>query len=217
MSVRNLYWTLAVLFCLTSCNDGKRYRDEDPAPVVVSVNPGLASITEFQETINSEFRDPETSPLRGEQLREFPGLQFFEADTSYQVRARLVRTPEALPFEMPTTTDRLAMERKYGMLYFELAGQPFSLEVYQSPELILEPGYENYLFLPFTDETNGKETYEGGRYIDLRIPRGDSLLLDFNRAYNPYCAYNAEYSCPIVPKVNHLPLPVRAGVRAYRK
>ena len=74
-------------------------------------------------------------------------------------------------------------------------------------------GYEDYLFLPFRDETNGKETYGGGKYIDLRIPDGNEIVIDFNQSYQPYCAYNAyDYSCPIVPEENFLPLRIEAGV-----
>lgn len=171
----------------------------------------------FQEKINAEFRDPDTSPLPNEERGAFKGLAFFEADTSYQVWARLVRTPEALPFDMPTTTERMTRERQYGTLYFELMGRPFSLQVYQNVDLMQQEGLEDYLFLPFTDETNGKETYSGGRYIDLVIPQSDSILLDFNTAYNPSCAYNAKYSCPIVPEVNHLDAEIRAGVMKYAK
>lgn len=210
---------------LMGCRDGKRYHDEksDSESGVTETGPaagripttGLESIRAFQEQMNQTFSDPETSPLSGGALDRFEGLSFFPADTSYQVWAKLMRSPEALPFDMPTTTDRMARERKYGTLAFELQGRPFELQVYQSPELMLEEGYEDYLFLPFTDQTNGGSTYEGGRYLDLRIPEGDSLLLDFNRAYNPLCVYNPEYSCPIVPSVNHLDTEIRAGVRAY--
>ncbi len=202
---------------MQSCRDGKRYHEAVTEDIHEPASRGLASILAFQEELNGEFRDPEISPLSPEQIGGFPGLDFFEPDTTYQVMAQLVRTPGALPFEMPTTTDRMALERTYGILRFELQGRSFELEVYQSPDLLMQEGFEDYLFLPFTDATNGKETYEGGRYIDLRIPSGDSILLDFNTAYNPYCAYNPKYSCPIVPSVNDLDIPVYAGVRAYRK
>ncbi|MBC2839889.1 DUF1684 domain-containing protein [Robiginitalea sp. SC105] len=205
---------------LSSCRDGKRYHEEpETAAAEVSEVPpgGLGAILKFQDELNTEFRDPEQSPLPRNLIQSFAGLAFFEPDTAYQVMARLVRTPEALPFEMPTTTERMSTERKYGNLQFELMGNTYTLEVYQSPELLMEEGFEDYLFLPFTDATNGEETYEGGRYMDLRIPRGDSILLDFNTAYNPYCAYNPKYSCPLVPSVNNLDIPVRAGVKAYRK
>ena len=197
-----------------SCNDGKRYRAASK-PSQVKATGGLAEIIAFQETMNESFADPDNSPLPDRYRIHFNGLDFFPPDTTYQVWARLIRTPEALPFSMPTTTDRLALERKYGTLVFELQGHALELEVYQSPDLILEEAYVDYLFLPFSDATNGNETYSGGRYIDLRIPTSDSVLIDFNKAYNPYCAYNPKYSCPIVPKQNRLPIPVRAGVKAF--
>ncbi|MEJ2585819.1 MAG: DUF1684 domain-containing protein [Robiginitalea sp.] len=142
-------------------------------------------------------------------------LEFFEPDTTYRVLARLDRTPEALPFDMPTNTNDAARERVYGKLTFKLRGSTFVLEVYQSPELMSDTGYEDYLFLPFTDQTNGGQTFEGGRYIDLRIPEGDSILVDFNKAYNPYCAYNPSYSCPLVPEANHLPVEIPVGVKDF--
>ncbi len=202
---------------LLACDGGKRYHDEKPVQSLDSVSGGVAAVLAFQKKLNAEFRDPETSPLPDRYRKDFESLEFFEPDTTYQVPARLVRSPEALPFDMPTTTDRLSRERKFGTLYFELQGQPMSLEVYQNLELMMQEGLEDYLFLPFTDATNGTDTYSGGRYIDLRIPEGETLLLDFNRAYNPYCAYNPKYSCPIVPSVNQVPMAVRAGVRAYHK
>lgn len=207
---------LLCLGCL-SCDGGKRYHTEEPTQTTDTLRGGMGAILAFQKRLNAEFRDPDSSPLPDRYRKDFEGLEFFEPDTSYQVWARLVRSPEALPFDMPTTTDRLARERKYGTLYFELKGQPMSLEVYQSPDLILQEGLENYLFLPFTDATNGGETYSGGRYIDLRIPEGDSVLVDFNRAYNPSCVYNPKYSCPIVPQVNRLEVEIRAGVKVFRK
>ena len=207
---------LAVLSLPGGCRDGKRYHDTGAAVDTDTKNPVLAGIYAFQEETNDFFRDPETSPLPDRYRKNFQGLDFFPADTSLRVWARLERSPSALPFDMPTTTDRKARERKYGTLYFELRGKPFSLEIYQSPELILQDGYEDYLFLPFTDQTNGEETYAGGRYIDLRIPQGDSILLDFNRAYNPYCVYNPKYSCPLVPRVNHMDIPIRAGLRDFK-
>ena len=100
---------------------------------------------------------------------------------------------------------------------FELNGIAHELEVYRSLDLIGEEGYEDYLFLPFADESNGESTYGGGRYIDLTIPEGDVLVIDFNRAYNPYCVYNKKYSCPLVPRQNYLKTKVKAGVKDFKK
>ncbi|MCK5678470.1 MAG: DUF1684 domain-containing protein, partial [Flavobacteriaceae bacterium] len=91
------------------------------------------------------------------------------------------------------------------------------LEIYQNQKLILTTDYEDYLFLPFTDKTNGESTYGGGRYLDLKIPDGDTTVIDFNKAYNPYCAYNHKYSCPIPPKANQLDVEINAGVKAYEE
>ncbi len=207
---------MVVLVLFGSCGDGKKYHDET-RPVVAVEEGALSEILAYQNSLNATFRDPESSPLPDRYRKDFEGLDFFEPDTTYRVWARLERTPEALPFDMPTNTDDSARERVFGKLTFKLRGSTYVLEVYQSPDLLEDPGYEDYLFLPFTDATNGQETYEGGRYMDLRAPEGDSILLDFNRAYNPYCVYNPKYSCPIVPRVNHLDTEIRAGVKDFQR
>ncbi len=207
---------LALLLLFAGCGDGKKYHDQmdrrEPAG-----SKALQEILNFQASLNASFRDPEVSPLPDRFRKDFEGLEFFSPDTNFRVWARLEQTPQALPFDMPTNTFDSTRERVFGLLTFQLEGETHRLEVYQSPDLIEQEGYEDYLFLPFTDRTNGETTYEGGRYIDLRIPDSDSILLDFNRAYNPYCAYNPSYSCPLVPKVNHLEVEVRAGVKRFAK
>jgi uncharacterized protein (DUF1684 family) len=81
----------------------------------------------------------------------------------------------------------------------------------------LKPGakYKNHIFVPFTDLTTGSESYGGGRYVDLELPFSDKVIIDFNRAYNPYCAYNHKYSCAIPPEENHLNVAIKAGVKAF--
>ncbi|MCK7591421.1 DUF1684 domain-containing protein [Subsaxibacter sp. CAU 1640] len=173
--------------------------------------------TEFQREINAEYKDASKSPLKEKDLKNFKGLEFFKFDSAYVVAAKFTRTLDEQPFKMKTTTDRLPEYVKYGELSFELKGKVYKLNVYQNQDLIKKEGYEDYLFLPFLDDTNGDESYGGGRYIDMRIPDGDSVTIDFNSAYNPYCAYNEKYSCPIVPRENYLQTEVRAGVKNYRK
>ena len=99
-----------------------------------------------------------------------------------------------------------------GTLHFTLNGTDEQLTVFQNIDLSRLEDYRNYLFVPFTDLTNGEQTYGGGRYLDLEGPLGDTVELDFNRAYNPYCAYGGRYSCPIPPQENHLEVSVEAGV-----
>jgi len=172
---------------------------------------------EFQKEMNEKFKNPEKTPLSEKDLENFTGLDFFEIYNHYKVKANFVRTPAEAPFLMPTTTDRMPVYVKYGELYFSLNGKDFKLNVFQNRELISDPEYYDYLFLPFTDLTNGETTYTGGRYLDLRIPEDDSILLDFNKAYNPYCAYSGEYSCPIPPSENNLKIVVKAGVQNFQK
>jgi uncharacterized protein (DUF1684 family) len=215
-ALRTGLFILGCLLIFSACRQPKKYHDDKPVAVTSSKG-ALADIISFQQGLDASFRDPEISPLPDRFRMRFDGLDFFEPDTNYRVWARLDRTPDALPFQMPTSTDEQAAERVYGILSFTLGGSSYQLEVYQSPELVLEAGYEDYLFLPFSDRTNGTGTYAGGRYIDLRIPEGDSILLDFNKAYNPYCAYNPKYSCPLVPEVNRLEIEIPAGVKAFEK
>ena len=133
------------------------------------------------------------------------------------VKAKFERTPDETPFEMKTTTDRLPVYVKYGVVTFTLKGNEYHLNLYQNQDLIKKEGYEDYLFMPFLDDTNGEESYGGGRYIDLGFPDGNEMVIDFNKAYNPYCAYNEKYSCPVVPRENYLDLRVEAGVKAFKK
>lgn len=172
---------------------------------------------EYQANLNTQFKDPEKSPLTIEDRKQFEKLDFFTIDTAFVVVAQFVRTPSEAPFAMPTTTDRAPIYVKFGELYFNLKNKDFKLNVYQNQELISDPEYYDYLFIPFTDNTNGVESYGGGRYLDFRIPTVSTVVLDFNKAYNPYCAYNGRYSCPIPPAENNLDIEISAGVKAYNK
>lgn len=169
-------------------------------------------VIKHREEIYLKFSDEAESPLGELELRDFKNLDYFEVDPEFKLKAKFVRTPNTPLFAMPTTTLRLPLYRKYAEIYFSFNGKKYKLDCYQNQELVSDPEYHNYLFLPFTDLTNGETTYSGGRYLDLRIPEGDSIILDFNKAYNPYCAYNGKYSCPVVPKENHLEIFVTAGV-----
>ncbi|SDE04688.1 hypothetical protein SAMN05421636_10348 [Pricia antarctica] len=211
-----LYIVLAVILFSTACKEKKKYHDSKKDEITEAPTDALADILEFQKELNEEYKDPETSPLPDRYRKDFESLDFFDPDTTYVVQARLVRTPESLPFAMPTTTDRTSKNVVYGIAHFTLFGKKRQLEVYQDQELMQQEKYRDYLFLPFTDDTNDKETYTGGRYIDLRIPEGDVIRIDFNKAYNPYCAYNKKYSCPIVPSINAIDTEIRAGVKAFK-
>ena len=196
---------LLVLFSLLlilNCENKKRYDK---------------SFTPFQKEMNEFFKDASISPLKEKDLKNFKGLDFFAFDSSYVVNAALIRTPEEKSFKMKTTTDRLPEYIKYGIVTFDLFNKSYSLNIYRNLDIINNEGYQDYLFLPFLDDTNGFESYGGGRYIDLDIPKGDNLVIDFNSAYNPYCVYDEKYSCPIVPRDNYLSIKINAGVKAFAK
>jgi hypothetical protein len=171
-------------------------------------------IKQWQKELNRDYKNAEKSPLTPEDRKKFKGHDFFPVSLNFRVEAAFHKTENATPFEMKTTTSRLPQYRKYGEATFRINGQEFKLNVYQSLDLQKKADYEDHLFLPFTDLTNGNLTYGGGRYIDLRIPKeGAKILIDFNKAYNPYCAYNKKYSCPVVPHENYLATEILAGVQ----
>ena len=166
----------------------------------------------FQKELNAEYSGSE-SPLAEKNRLGFKGHDFYPLDQAYFVIAEFVRTKNEKPFAMKTSTNRLPMYEKYGEVHFSIDGNPLKLNVYRSLDLAKNDEYKDYLFLPFSDTTNGKETYLGGRYIDLKIPQGNTIAIDFNQSYNPYCAYNYKYSCPAVPQENVLNIPIKAGVK----
>ncbi|RUT68122.1 DUF1684 domain-containing protein [Flavobacterium cupreum] len=169
----------------------------------------------FQKTINAEYADAKTSPLMEEDLKSFKTLDFYPVNGKYFVNAKLVKAKNEKVFEMKTTGTRTPKYIKYGTLYFKIDGVALQLNVYRSIELSKTKEYKDHLFLPFSDLTSGKESYIGGRYIDLKIPKGETIAVDFNQAYNPYCAYNHKYSCPLVPLENDLKIEIKAGVKTF--
>lgn len=175
------------------------------------------SVVAFQKHINLEYADSTSSPLLKKDLKEFKTLDFYPISEKFFVVAKFVRTPNEKPFEMPTTTTRKPIYLKYGETHFSIDGKTFKLNIYQSQDLKKIEKYKDDLFLPFTDLTSGAESYGGGRYVDLKIPSSDTIIIDFNTAYNPYCAYNHKYSCPIPPHENDLNMEIKAGVKKFKK
>lgn len=180
----------------------------------------LIGETEYQQKLNASYKDASTSPLKTADLKNFKGLDFFPIDSSFIVIAKLKRTENAPIFEMATTTDRKPLYKEFGILNFTLEGKKFELTIYQSQDNTTDEKYKNYLFLPFTDDTSGNESYGGGRYMDVMttdIKKNNTILLNFNNTYNPYCAYNDKYSCPLTPRKNHLNIEIKAGVKTFEK
>lgn len=174
-------------------------------------------IKAHQKELNTKYKKRATSPLEKKDRLCFKGHDFFPINENFRFDAKFIKTEHAQSFKMKTSTDREPEYVKYGELHFVHQGNDHVLNLYQNLALSKVKQYKEYLFLPFKDDTNGEESYGGGRYIDFKIPSGDVVTLDFNKSYNPYCAYSAKYSCPIPPKENYLPFAVKAGIKNSAK
>jgi uncharacterized protein (DUF1684 family) len=146
-------------------------------------------------------------------------FRFFPVSSEYAVECVFERIPDSTGFSMPTSAGTRKEFYKYGKLSFRLTGRALQLYVYQGKELLKKAEYRDYLFVPFTDSTSGDESYGGGRYLEFYIPeiRNNHITLDFNKAYNPYCAYASGFRCPVPPAENHLSVAIRAGEKAFGK
>jgi uncharacterized protein (DUF1684 family) len=184
-------------------------------PVFLSAQNPVKEAKKFRKEINKQYGDEDKSPLKEADRANFKKLEFYDIDSEFAVQAKLDWFEKDSVFEMKTTTARLAKYRRSGVATFILDGNELELVFYQNVKGAANPLYKDYYFLPFKDNTNGEESYGGGRYIDLIIDEGSAdAQINFNIAYNPYCAYNDRYSCPIVPSENYINIEIKAGVKA---
>ncbi len=153
----------------------------------------------------------ESTPLKASDMEFFKGLAYYPVEKSFVFETVLRRLPALREVTIATSKDKPRIMLHIGALPFTFEGKEYALQVY-APK---DTSEGNYWFVPFTDATSGGETYGGGRYIDIDDVSSDSLFLDFNYAYNPYCAYNERFDCPIPPPENALPIAIRAGERDY--
>jgi uncharacterized protein len=184
---------------------------------VAQTDDAVKEIEAHRKKQEGEMLDKEKSPLPPAERKKFKGLNYYPVDLKYRVPAKFVRTENMSFFKMKTTTTRLPEYVKYGEVHFTIDGKDHTLEVYQSPDIVKREGYEDYLFIPFTDLTNGNETYDVGRYLEFRIPQSEDVVVDFNKCYNPYCSYSPNYSCPIPPEQNHLTIAIPVGEKKYKE
>lgn len=176
-----------------------------------------AQIESYEDSIRSErvkqfaeLTDTAQHILNTEEIDNLVSLDFFKINLMYKVTAKFT-LDKGKKFKMPTTTERQPEYRRYGYLDFELKGKSLRLAVYQNMELKRKKEFKNHLFLPFRDASSGNESYGGGRFLDLTIPDGNTISVDFNRCYNPYCVYSHRFSCPIPPVENTLSISIEAG------
>ena len=146
-------------------------------------------------------------------------FKFFPVNKKYRVLAKFEKLKDAKGFIMKTSGAKNPKYFKYGLLTFRIDNKEFHLTIYQSENLMKEDEYKDYLFVPFTDLTSGDKSYAGGKYLDfvMKDIGNNTLVIDFNKAYNPYCAYATGYNCPIPPRENNLSIAIKAGEMEFGK
>lgn len=175
----------------------------------------IDSIQKTRFDKDNEFSDSLKSPLKLADIQLFRGLPYFEIAKYWKVKAHFVCDTTAPIFKMPTSTNRLPEYKKYGVLSFLIHDTLYHLTAFQNIDLLGKDPTLKYLFVPFKDKSNNTTSYGGGRYLDIKIPDKDTITLDFNLAYNPYCAYSDRWSCPIPPSENYLNVFILAGEKKY--
>jgi uncharacterized protein len=181
--------------------------------------PSNSSAKDFRDPILQErqakdatFKSSEASPILPQDKSGFHGLAYFPIDPGLKFSATLHRYPSPRPVRLGTNTGEIRSGLRYGYFDFKVADRACRLQVYRLDDSV-DRGPS--LFIPFRDSTSGIETYGAGRYIDLKENTSGVYDLDFNRAYNPSCAYDSSYSCPVPPAENTLQVPIRAGEKKY--
>ena len=171
----------------------------------------------YQEQLNATYKNPDSTILSKEQLKDFKGLDFYKIDTKYRVTATFTPSVLKLPVAIETSTGVPRTYNTHGTVTFEIDGEEQQLTVFQNPAFIQTPNhkYKNTLLLGFTDTTSGQGSYGSGRYVDILTTdiQNGVIVIDFNKAYNPYCAYTEGYSCAIPPAENELTVAIKAGVK----
>lgn len=193
------FWCLVTAVCAVINSQAQSYSD---------------SIAAFRKNYKEDFIKEERSPLKG---KDTAFLRFYPVKKEYRLQATVALTPDAPTFDMMTHSGKKQVYRQYAMATFVWKGKKYTVSIYQNMNLIQKEQFRKHLFLPFNDLTNYETTYAGGRYIDLStddIVNG-TITIDFNKCYNPYCAYAGGYSCPIPPQENKLQLRIEAGEQLF--
>lgn len=196
--MQKLIFTILFLL-LAQLSFGQRYEEE---------------IAAFRKKYKEDFIREERSPLKA---KDTAFIRFYPINSNYAVWADLILTPDAPVFDMLTHSGKKQQYRQYARAKFAIGSKPYTLNIYQSLSLMAKEEMKDHLFLPFNDLTNYESTFGGGRYIDLSIIdiQNNKIWLDFNKCYNPYCAYKEGYSCPIPPSENRLNTRIEAGEQLF--
>ncbi len=167
----------------------------------------MSDLSDFRKEKDELFGTTKDSPLTAKQKKEFDGLKYFPDNEKYRIKAKLEKKESGEMIDVKTSAGDTEVYKRYGKLNFSIEGNKLTLNVYQSTG-------SNHLFLPFRDKTNDSETYHDGRYVEVE-DTDKEVDLDFNYAYNPYCAYNDNFRCPITPNENTLDTEIKVGEKRY--
>jgi len=175
----------------------------------------VGSIQKMREEKDNTMRNGSDSPFANDSLGTFTGLKYYPVDAAYRIQATLTPIENKKAITLPTSDEKQKSYLEYAYAEFEMQGQRNKLLILE----IMDMGpYRGTLFLAFADQTSAIETYGAGRYLDIKkVPGSTSITLDFNEAYNPYCAYNDNYSCPFPPQENILNVRIEAGEKTYHQ
>jgi uncharacterized protein len=179
--------------------------------IITSYNKSTHSqkLLDFRKQKDHYFRTSLDSPIANKE--NFKGLMYYEPNSNLKVKANLTLLNDTLPFSLSKNDGKKSKYIRYAIASFIFNNQEQQLTLLK----LKDKTDNNVLFIPFADKTNGDQTYEGGRYLDVRLKNEKTIVLDFNLAYNPYCAYSYKYSCPIPPRENVLAIPIEAGEKKY--
>jgi uncharacterized protein (DUF1684 family) len=168
----------------------------------------MSRLQQFRADKDDFFASHPQSPLTFEQKQGFHGLDYFDENPNLQLEVEVKKFPDQEQVVIQTSTGQTQTYTRYGKFKFSVDGQDAELTLFSS---------DHGFFLPFVDSLAGEETYPAGRYLEPDPLSGDRFLVDFNLAYNPYCAYNEMWSCPLTPPENRLKVPIRAGEKIFQK
>jgi uncharacterized protein len=178
----------------------------------------VQNLTELRAAKDKKFKEDDKSPLTGEQQKSFKGLNYYPIDTKWKIDCEFKKIKNQVPFKMTFSDGKDRMYVKYGVLYFKVDGEEYQLTAYMDFNMPKrhKKRFEDYLFIPFKDLTNGEETFGGGRYIEWHKPdHGHKGFIDFNLAFNPVCVYNPKTRCPIPPDENFINVKILAGEKDF--
>ena len=175
------------------------------------------TVIAFQDSLNELQRNTNTTQLLEEDRASFQGLNFFPINSDFVIEATLELEHDPHIFKLTYSNDpNVPQYMSYGTVHFTLKAHEYALHVYQNVEWMSDSSRKNFIFLPFKDWTNGPQSYGGGRFIWLCLPdEGNTVTIDFNKSFNPPCAYNYYMACPLIPESNQIETEVLAGIMTY--